>query len=154
MNRLIVLTVFFLVPASATSQPCDSLNALEWILGDWTARGAKNITIESWSRVSPETFEGRGVVTSKDTGEVRSTESMRLVTMSGEVFMIPKAAHNEMPTPFKGTACSEGLAVFINKEHDFPKELKYEQTDPDSLYVYVSDGEANGFVLRFGRQPE
>ena len=117
------------------------------------ALGKSNVTYEAWKQVSTGTMEGNGRVMQRETGEVRSTESMRLVEMSGDVFMLPKAEHNELPIAFKLVKCSEREAIFENKAHDFPTQLKYNHIGQDSMYVSVSDGGTKGFVLRFGRAP-
>ena len=136
----------------ARGQSCDALNDLQWMLGNWEAQSEKRVTHESWVQVSPQTYEGAGHVVSKATGEISSAESIRLVAMSGEMFYIPKAAHNALPIAFKLTDCSSASVVFENKDHDFPRQLKYERVGSDSLFVYVSDGEKRGFVLRFGKK--
>ena len=152
MRIPLLLLVFIVTPLAALTQPCDNLDSLAWMEGEWVAQGETYVTQESWVRVSAQTYEGAGRVTVAATGEERSTESMRLVVMSGEVFMLPKAAHNPFPTPFKLVECSGDAHVFENKEHDFPKQLTYTRVGSDSLHVIVSDGGTRGFKLRFGRK--
>ncbi len=122
------------------------------MIGDWIANDENRLTYETWKRVSPQTYEGTGTVALKATGEVRSSESIRLVAMLGEIFYIPKTEGNTLPIAFKLTGCLEGIATFENKAHDFPKQLKYQRIGNDSLHVNVSDGGSNGFVVRFGRK--
>ena len=154
MTRLLFVSflVLSVMPTSIFAQSCDALNALDWILGDWAARDEKHVTHETWTRVSAKTYEGTGTVILKSTGENRSSESMRLVEMSGAVFYIPKAAHNAFPIAFRLASCTEGSAIFENKNHDFPKQLKYQRVGADSLHAYVSDGGSKGFVVRLGRE--
>ncbi len=149
----LLLCVWGIGPVCTRAQPCDSLGAVHWLLGDWVAQDAKRITRESWRQISPDTFEGAGSVTSRATMDVQSSESMRLVAMSGEVFYIAKAAHNTLPIGFKLVRCTHDTALFENPDHDFPKQLTYRRGDRDSLIVHVSDGASRGFTLRFGQSP-
>ena len=153
MKRSIVvfLLLFGSVPA-VFAQSCESLEAFLWMEGEWVAQGKTYTTYESWHQVSPYTMEGEGRVVTKETGEQRSTESIRLLYMAGDIFMLPKAGHNTLPTPFKLGHCVDDRAVFENKAHDFPKQLMYQRVGDDSLYVRVSDGGEKGFTLRFGRK--
>ena len=154
MRTLLIALIVILTPASfeANGQPCDTLEPLQWILGEWEAQGENLVTWESWDQVSPQTFEGSGRVTMKANGELRSEESIQLVEMSGEVFYLAKAAHNELPIAFKLTRCSGERAVFENQKHDFPRQLVYKRSGNDSLHVHVSDGGEKGFVLRFSKK--
>jgi hypothetical protein len=72
--------------------------------------------------------------------------------MAGEVFYIAKVAHNPLPIAFKLSECGEGLAVFTNPAHDFPRRLEYRLAG-DALSVQVSDGTegGKGFTLNFKR---
>ena len=150
-----LIIVFILLTAASTSacfaQPCTKLDAFRWMLGDWVARGRTYTTYESWTQVSAGTYEGSGRVVSTETGKERSTEAIRLVEMSGEIYMLPKAEDNALPIAFKLVHCNEREALFENKDHDFPTRLTYQHIEGDSLYVHVSDGGEEGFVLRFGK---
>lgn len=50
---------------------CTKLSGLEWILGSWEEKGARNTTFETWTKVSENTFEGTGLVQRTETGEIR-----------------------------------------------------------------------------------
>lgn len=140
MNKIPALLVLLMCPVLAAAEECDSLEAASWLLGHWeTERGAT----ESWSRVSDDTFEGHGF-------DGRSHETLRLVEMSGAVFFIAKVPHNEMPTSFRLTSCSDDTLVFENPAHDFPRRLEYRR-QYDALQVIVSDGGERGFQLMFHR---
>lgn len=141
-----------IAPLSALAEACDSLATLQWVLGSWQAENDRILTRESWSRVSPSTYEGRGEVIRKTSGEKDGVETLRLVEMSGGIYYIAKVDHNDLPTAFRALSCSDEAAVFENPEHDFPKRLAYRRKAVDGLVVEVSDGVSRGFTLEFTRQ--
>ncbi|MDH3588181.1 MAG: DUF6265 family protein [Gammaproteobacteria bacterium] len=142
------LTLLLILTACSCSKPVDNeLAELAWILGDWTSRDG-TIT-ESWRSVSNHTFEGAGET--HNDGKV-SRESMRLVLMSDEISFIAKVAHNERPVAFQLSRDSTpSRAIFVNAQHDFPKQIVYRQDGPD-LVVEVSDGASQGFEIHFSRR--
>jgi uncharacterized membrane protein len=153
MIKCIILPLLILVSfaSCAHAHPCDSIQSINWVLGQWIADDGKNITLETWIEVSPETYEGLGETHSKESKQLKSSESLRLVEMANEVFYIAKVAHNEHPIGFKLTQCSSQLAVFENPAHDFPKKLEY-QLDENQLTVIASDGNEKGFKVSFKKQ--
>ena len=86
------------------------------------------------------------------TNELLSSESLRIVEMSGEVFYLAKVGENDLPVAFKLTDCSETHAVFENAGHDFPRRLEYRLTGEERMIVRVSDGAENGFEMKFTRR--
>jgi hypothetical protein len=157
MNRRCVpaLLLFLLMPA-AHAGGCDSLDAVNWLLGNWVRADAENMTLETWHRVSADTFEGVGTTESYD-GEILRQESLRLVVMSGKVFYIAKVTENDLPVPFVMTLCTDGEMTFENPAHDFPRRLIYWHHSPDSantpetMTVRVDDGADKGFSITFAR---
>ncbi|MBN1880511.1 hypothetical protein JW823_10405 [bacterium] len=118
--------------------------------GDWISRQDDSFTIESWSRISPSTLEGTGRTEKIDEPQTISSESLRIVIMSGIVFYIAKVAHNELPVAFRLTEASSDTLIFENPAHDFPTRISYTFTNKDRLSVRVSAGD-RGFVLEFTR---
>jgi hypothetical protein len=139
--KLLTLLVI-IIPAVASSQNCTSLDTLHWMLGKWQEEDSKKTTIEIWTKVSSQTFDGSAQTLSKKDDKVTFYESLRLVGMAGGLFYLAKVSHNEFPVPFKLTECSERKAVFENPTHDFPKKIVY-QLSPDGriLTVGVSNEE-------------
>ena len=125
---------------------------MHWLLGAWRAEGEQVFTDETWTQVSPSTFEGRGEATTRASGEKQGLETLRLVEMSGGIYYIAKVGHNDLPVAFQATHCSDDSAVFENPQHDFPKRLAYRSKGADGLVVEVSDGAARGFALEFTRR--
>ncbi|MCB9472784.1 MAG: hypothetical protein H6678_03125 [Candidatus Delongbacteria bacterium] len=132
--------------------PCD-LDSLSWMLGNWVTPEGKSATHESWVQHSADTWEGVGYSEDRSSGERTQGESLRLVSMGGEIFYIAKVAHNDYPTAFKLVECGPDRALFTNPEHDFPKALEYRLLEGGHLDVLVSDGAEKGFRLGFVRQP-
>jgi hypothetical protein len=141
-----------LAPGHVVAESCDSLVTIQWLLGRWQAENDGILTHESWSQVSPSTYEGRGEVTRKVSGIRDGVETLRLVEMSGGIYYIAKVSHNDLPVAFRAVSCSDEAAVFANPEHDFPKQLAYRRKTVDGLEVEVSDGASRGFTLEFIRQ--
>ena len=151
MSLLAAVLALPLLPAAADE--CRSLDSLEWLLGEWVAEGSKSTFRESWTAVGPQTWEGRGVETSKAEPAKTSGEVLRLVEMADGVFYLSKVSHNELPVAFRLSECADGRFVFINAAHDFPKRLDYVREGTDRLKVRVSDGAEKGFTLDFARSP-
>lgn len=128
---------------------CESLNSASWLLGEWVADQGDTIVIERWHKVSPSTFEGSGEWRSKSNNELQSSESLRLLQMSGGVFYLANVSHNERPVAFKLKQCSPSHAVFENQEHDFPKIIEYQLTAKNRITATVTDGREKGFKLHF-----
>jgi hypothetical protein len=139
------------LPAGAAE--CDTLEPLGWLLGEWIADGAKSTFREIWTARGPQTWEGKGVETSKADPARSSAEVLRLVEMAGGVFYISKVTHNDLPVAFRLSECADGRFVFVNPAHDFPKRLDYLRDGEDRLRVRVSDGADKGFTLDFARAP-
>ena len=153
MKRLLPAAVLALasVSASAAAPSCDSLASLQWLLGEWVADGTKTTFQESWTEVTPQTFEGTGIEQAKPDGPISVSEVLRLVEMAGGVFYLSKVADNELPVAFRLTHCAEGRFVFENPAHDFPRRLEYVLLTDGRLAVHVSDGGDKGFRLSYLR---
>lgn len=131
------------------AEPCDSLEGLKWLLGEWTSHDGESVTVESWSAVSSQTMEGSGVTREKSTDKVVHSESLRLVSMSGGVYYLAKVGHNPLPVAFKLVECDESHAVFENDGHDFPRKLDYQFDGEKKLVVAVTGKDGKGFTLNF-----
>lgn len=131
---------------------CKSLQSIEWLLGNWESVSSKNIVIESWQKISPQTFEGKGQTSSKATNKVTLKESLRLVEMSDEVFYLAKVGHNQYPVPFKLVECGKDFAFFENTTHDFPNRIEYRLIKGNELVVSVKSNKGKGFKINFKKK--
>lgn len=148
--------ITFILPTSLQAQECNSLAQINWLLGKWQSvpseavagKPWQQLTInEQWQRVSRNTFEGQGETFKRNT--LVSSESLRLVGMSGSVFYIAKVDQNELPIAFKLVSCSTTHATFENIKHDSPKRISYQHHDKERMEVNISDGKGKGFVITF-----
>ncbi|WP_276307865.1 DUF6265 family protein [Alteromonas flava] len=121
------------------------------MLGDWQYQSKSRKTMESWRRVSEQTFEGEGWSYLLTTPDQHQKETLRIVAMSGEVFYLAKVATNSLPVAFKLIECASTRAVFVNNEHDFPNKLVYVLRDANALTVEVTDNTGMGFTLNYLR---
>lgn len=150
--HLLATFILMLSPYCCLATECGSLDTLRGLLGHWQAENDKTLIDESWRSVSPTTFEGEGLTRYKNNDTRKERESLRLVEMSGGVFYLAKVEHNPLPVAFKLIACVDGLFVFENGQHDFPKRLAYHFEKAGSLSVKVSDGKDKGFEILYRRQ--
>jgi len=134
------------------AQQCDKLKAVDWLLGEWEAtRGDSRIT-ETWLPVSGATYEGAGKTLIQ--GQLKSEESLRIVDMSGALYLIAKVKHNALPVVFSLTSCTATSARFENLAHDFPKRVEYTRESESRLTAHVSDAESKGFTINFTRKTD
>ena len=136
------------------AQPCNSIVSIEWLLGHWAAEDGESTLTESWEKVSPLTFEGSGETRSGASNKLQTSESLRLIEMSNEVFYLAKVEHNDFPVAFKLTQCSNNSAVFENSLHDFPQKIEYQLGIHNELTVAVSSGKNSGFKISFIRRDD
>jgi ketosteroid isomerase-like protein len=140
-------------PAPAFAEQCRTLAPLDWLIGDWVAEQEQSTLRESWVVGTSQSWEGRGVETSKAVPASSNAEELRLVQMGDGVYYVAKVAHNPLPVAFRLNECAGGRFVFENPAHDFPKRLEYLRETDDRLVIRVSDGGAKGFTLNFTRVP-
>jgi len=152
--RLSMVLAVALVVASTIpleSEACSTVNEVSWMLGHWSSRGDNSLSTETWTRVSEDSFEGRGRSFSVPDFELSFEESIRLVPLGGALYFTAKVAHNPYPVSFKLTACSANSAVFENTEHDFPTRIAYHLVEADELRVDVSGPDGNGFSVELSK---
>lgn len=115
------------------------LNKIEWILGSWkrTSRGRK--FVERWTKISPNTLRGKGMMIQPDSGEEKTFEDLIITVMGDEIFYLPKVDENPFPIPFKLVSSESNKAVFENSSHDFPQRIEYHLIDARSMKAIISN---------------
>ena len=143
-----MILLMSLTPA-AMAADCSQLSQLNWLLGTWHMNGQDRAVSEHWQRVSEISFEGLGSTTSKANPSQTTSESMRLVEMSGELFFLAKVPNNPLPVAFAASGCEPGRVLFSNEGHDFPQYLDYQMNEDGTLKVQVSSRSNPGFALEY-----
>lgn len=147
---LFLTLCFGLTPISlkAEIKTCSSLSELEVFLGHWEEREENQVIKETWQKVSSSTFEGSGS-NEEVSGNMLSSETLRLTEMSGEIFYFAKVRENEFPIAFKLTRCDQNSFEFNNPNHDFPKKIKYVFNGSGALTVEVGGDPEEHFTINF-----
>ncbi|GAW97988.1 MULTISPECIES: DUF6265 family protein [Colwellia] len=136
------------------AKTCGTIESLTWLLGNWNSENSKLKINESWKRISAKTFEGSGYTHSIEKNKIVSSETLRLVEMSGEVFYVAKVSSNDLPVAFKLTSCTAKTAIFENSLHDFPKKISYQLNKENNITVFVSGENGKGFSIKFIREDD
>jgi len=134
------------------AQTCTTLESLTWLVGHWASETSKLKINESWQRISASTFEGSGTTHSIKSNKILSSETLRLVEMSGEVFYLAKVGTNNLPIAFKLTSCTANTAIFENSLHDFPKKISYQLNTDKNITVFVSGENDKSFSIELIRE--
>lgn len=119
----------------------NGLTELEWFLGEWVREGAKSTAVETWTRVSDDTFEGLAYRV-RD-GQRAVTEYLRLERFGADVFYVAKPAEAGFPTAFKLVSHDGMHVVFENPDHDFPTRIGYDR-DGDALNAWIEGPSEDG----------
>lgn len=150
MLKIISLVSLCLVFQPAMqAKACSTVESLTWLVGNWNSENSELKINESWKRISTKTFEGYGHTYSIKKNKIVSSETLRLVEMSGEVFYVAKVASNNLPVAFKLTSCTAKTATFENSLHDFPKKISYQLNKDKNITVFVSGENGKGFSIEF-----
>jgi hypothetical protein len=144
-----LMSLCFLFQPAVQAKTCDTIESLTWLVGNWNSENSKLKINESWKQVSAKTFEGSGYTYSIEKDKIVSSETLRLVEMSGDVFYVAKVASNNLPVAFKLTSCTAKTAIFENSHHDFPKKLSYKLNKDKNITVFVSGEKGKGFSIEF-----
>jgi dolichyl-phosphate-mannose--protein O-mannosyl transferase len=154
MKKLAVFILLLLPHTAANAASCSTLDAINWLLGQWQYTSSAMRFDETWTAVSADTYEGSGTTTVLNSGEINNYEALRLVAMANDIYYLAKVKNNTLPIAFKLTQCAENIAVFENPQHDFPQKIVYRLITPDRINVSVSAIGNDGFILRYQRNGE
>lgn len=90
LKRICFILLFIVFQPTVFADTCDTIESVNWLIGNWHSENSKLKINESWKRVSAKTLEGYGQTESVKKNKIVSAETLRLVEMSGEVFFWPK----------------------------------------------------------------
>lgn len=122
------------------SQTSLGLVELMPLLGTWKMEVGDVTTIETWKKLSNDTYEGSAVQITPKTGDTIARESLILAEMGNEVFYIAKVFANKFPIPFKYVGLKNATYTFENDSHDFPKSIAYKFDNKDKITITLTDG--------------
>lgn len=146
----LLASVLLLHAGGASAQtPCNDLDSLAWMLGDWRQQTEGTVFTERWRLAEDGTMVG--TASSRPVGgeEIYQQEVMTLVMVSGVPVYRADPDHGGSFVEFTLVACDERSAVFENPDHDFPQRLAYRLNDEGGLDASVTDLEGKGFELSF-----
>lgn len=146
----LVIVCFTILTCGEAMAVCRSLQSLSWMEGIWATENEDRQIIETWIRISGDTFEGSSEF--RPAQGASTYESLRLVLMSGDIFYLAKVPQNKLPVAFKLTECEENKAVFENPAHDFPQALSYSLGVNGILNVSVTGQGGQDFDLKLRQQ--
>lgn len=144
-----LMSLCLLFQPAVQAKTCGTLEPLTWLVGDWSAEHNKLKFSESWQWISAKTFEGSGYTYSIEKNKIVSSETLRLVEMSGGIFYVAKVSSNNLPVAFKLTSCTATTAIFENPLHDFPKKISYQLDSEKNITVFVSGEKGEGFSIEY-----
>lgn len=142
-NSLLITLVCNLALAQTnTKKTTDDFSKLEWIGDTWTRINCKagQSGIESWQKISPYEFQGRGVTLKG--ADTLFIEKLKIEIRENSIYYVSDVPENSKPISFKLTEITESGFVCENPQHDFPKKILY-QLDGKSLKATISgDGKS------------
>ena len=78
---------------------------------------------------------------------VRSFEYLRIEERNGAIYYVAKPSSALNETSFKLIFLKNDIAVFENKNHDFPKRITYKKAGINGLVAEVADDTRGGGFL-------
>lgn len=104
----------------------ESLQRLTWLTGKWTGTETSSRFEESWTDAAGGIMVGMGKEIEKDIEKDKLSffEYLRIESRKEGVFYVAQPFGKE-PVSFKLLRMNESVAVFENKEHDFPQRITY-----------------------------
>lgn len=144
---LTLLLAIVALPVMAQTTDCEP----DWMIGHWEQAGERSIIQESWIRQDADTILGFGRTIRAATGRVVAQELLRMVRREDQLVFEAKPDANPDWTPFQPTECSGDRLTVENPYHDFPTRLDYRLVAQDTMTVFVSGPDGQGFGLRYVR---
>jgi hypothetical protein len=138
MNRLSMLLGVLLLAASAHAQTPAAKPTLQdfaWLAGHWRIKQADRVVDEQW--MAPAGGLMMGMARNIQDGKVREYEFTLLrQEPSGDIHYVASPS-KQTETTFKLTSLRDGVAVFENPHHDFPKKIIYARQADGSLLASI-----------------
>lgn len=134
MKSLIVILLLISISSLNYAQ----MDNFDWLLGEWMMDMENSYIVESWEKISENTFEGESNTINSKNDSIIFSESLRLLKMGDNIFYIAKVPQNNLPVAFKKIFSDDKTITFENENHDFPQKIEYLKIEEDSLMVTIS----------------
>jgi hypothetical protein len=114
--------------------------AFGWLAGCWGGERGTTAFREIWTVASPDLMVGMSVTTRA--AQPAEFEYLRIEKRDGRIAYVAQPG-GVPPTAFdlSPEASTDGAAVFVNMQHDFPKRVSYRRVDPTSLLAWIDGGD-------------
>src|SRR5262245_51251600 len=135
--RYSLIGSFFLLTASRSPLPAQSLSDLAWLTGSRSVKESVLIE-ERW--MEPASNLMLGVSRTVRGDKVVEFEYLRIESRADGLYYVAQPG-GRPPTSFKLTKWDGTEAIFENPQHDFPKRIIYRK-QPENVVVVRIDGGA------------
>ena len=123
--------------STTTSNKLDKLNQLHWLLGTWQNVSEEGTSKEVWTKVNDSLYVAESfTIVESDTVFY---ETVQLFQDNTDVYFSATDAlqNGGKAVAFKLIPNEEGLFVFENNMHDFPKRIIYSNPVKDSIHAWI-----------------
>ncbi len=137
------------LPVVWTQQP--DVGRLAWLGGCWRLEAGTRITDEQW--MAPAGGAMLGMSRTVRDGKLVEYEHLTITNVDGRLGYTANPS-GQAENTFWLVQANDTTAVFADPEHDFPQQLTYQRTRPDSLVVTIagpSRGERREIAFRYRR---
>ncbi len=135
----VLLLTGFMPGTTGKSKTFKQLHALE---GVWRMQTKQGAIHEVWRKVNKRHLRSTGFfVKGRDT---IITERVSLQNLDKGIYYTStvEEQNNRRPVSFVLTSSRQGVFIFENPGHDFPKRIVYELVSSDSLHAWIDGGPA------------
>ena len=141
--RIFVAAMAMALIAAPQTEP--SIDALQWIAGEWKGSMGRAEIEENWTPVKGGAM--LGVSRTVAGGRMVMFEFLRIVQRPDGVFYIAQPG-GRPPVDFKLTKATGREAVFENPQHDHPKIISYSHQQDGSLIARVEGDEKGKHLVQ------
>jgi len=123
---------------------------LHWLIGEWQRinESPERVSMELWELQENGNLQGVGLTTEGD--NLVFKEELNIKAEGDKVHYIADVSHNDEPVVFEMIQLQKNTVIFANPEHDFPKQIRYEQITIDTMKAVIS-GKGKEVVFLFKR---
>ena len=134
---LLVLTISAAMPGNDGIKKFRQLYALE---GVWLMKTKKGFIGEEWKKVDSNYLQNRGFMIRGADTIINERVALRNKKDGIYYTSTVEDQNNKQPVDFKLTSSDNGIFIFENKTHDFPKRIAYQLVTKDSLFAWIDGG--------------